>query len=312
MATKQNIFEGGSKFDWAAYLDVRPDYTLNKFYSLIWDYHNEHNGKWTCVHDIGAGPGNVSEVLAKHFKQVFASDVSDFHMAVAAQRLSGMDNISFQVHRGEDVANSHPAGSADMVVAAESFALMDTEVAMASFAKLLRPGGTLAIWYYGGPIYTDDEHGRIQSLHRSITARGFDEFRPMKGTSWELVSTILFRWLDNISFPSENWVNLKRIKWNNDRPLAFEEEKEVDFEVPRVSSIRPDEKVTEIIDRTFWAKEASFAWAEAFIDAQIPRKSDYKIPEVHQMFEGLKGLMGGPEKKHKICFPAVLLLATRK
>jgi hypothetical protein len=30
------------------------------------------------------------------------------------------------------------------------------------------------------------------------------------------------------------------------------------------------------------------------------------------MFEELKGLMGGPEKKHKICFPAVLLLATRK
>lgn len=214
------------------------------------------------------------------------------------QRYGHLQNITFQQSRAEDVVDS----GADMATVAECLPLMDLDQAMATFGSLLRPGGTLAIWFYGGPIYADPGHEDIQSLHRAITARSFDELRPLTGHTWDTIRS----WLDNVKLPANHWKDVKRIKWNSDRPLSFSDE----FESALESAIQPEETVKIVTDREFWAKDVDFLWARGFIAAQIPRQESYITPEVERMYARMEKLMSG--KLHRITWPVVLILATKK
>ncbi|KAK3178569.1 hypothetical protein OEA41_000706 [Lepraria neglecta] len=90
MATSSapSIFDGGVDFDWKKYITHRPDYTASNFYPLIWNYHERHSDRYVLAHDVGTGPGNVVEVLAKRFDRVIASDPSKFHVDVAQKRIN--------------------------------------------------------------------------------------------------------------------------------------------------------------------------------------------------------------------------------
>ncbi len=81
-------FDGGAKFDWENYLAQRPDYTASMFYDLVWAYHKRHSDCYVLAHDVGTGPGNVAEVLAKRFQRVVASDPSKFHIDTAEHRIN--------------------------------------------------------------------------------------------------------------------------------------------------------------------------------------------------------------------------------
>lgn len=299
----KNVFEGGSTFDWKSYISYRPDYRLSNFYDLIWDYHLKNGGQWNVAQDVGCGPGNVTEVLAEKFDKVHASDANAYIVEVAKSRL-GSDKVTFEVARAEDVTEPQ----ADLITAAECIPLMNQEAAIDAWARLLKPGGTLAIWFYGGPIWPDKEV-ELQYLMRKIGSRSCDEFRPFKGTPWERIWTVVSSWLDLLHFPEKDWQSVKRMKWNNDRELSFIDMAEYDFEV-KYEDMSKNDEVSEKKDRSFWAKQADFAWAKGFVDAQIPRTKDYETDEVKEMFGKMKDEMGS--KTYNISWPVVLILATKK
>jgi trans-aconitate 3-methyltransferase len=294
------IFEGGSSFDWETYLRCRPDYRQSNFYPIIWQYHNSHNGSYDLAYDVGTGPGNVAEVLASSFERVEASDMSAFHVSVARQRHKELANAAFSHSRAEDLSGDKIA---DLVTVAECLPLMEIEKAISTFRDLLKPGGTLAIWFYGGPIYTghDTATSEIQKLHRDITSRSFDQLRPLKGPTWSTIGS----WLDNVALLPGEWKDVRRVKWNAEYPLGFSE----DFKNDMPSAIGSSETMEKISDPTFWAKDVDFAWAKGFIDAQIPRKESYLTAEVEIIYAKMEELMGG--KEHPITWPAILILATR-
>ncbi|OCK78551.1 S-adenosyl-L-methionine-dependent methyltransferase [Lepidopterella palustris CBS 459.81] len=295
----ENIFEGAASFDWENYLNCRPNYRQSDFYPLIWDYHTSHGGQWNLARDVGTGPGNVAEVLSTKFAKVEGSDPSAFHIEVAKRKCIELPNVSFAVSRAEDVVATTKA---DLITVAECLPLMDIERAMGNFSELLKPGGTLAIWFYGGPIYIDAGDEEIQALHRTITSLSYDEIKPRKGNAWSTIGS----WFDNVELPEKIWTDVKRIKWNSDKPLGFSDE----FQNDAASCVRPDEVVEEKIDRSFWDKEVDFRWAKSFIDAQIPRQKSYITLEVETMYDQMEKLMAG--RVHKITWPVVLILATKK
>lgn len=326
------IFAGNSStLDWTTYLKVRPEYTKSSFYDLIYEYHKSHSGSFNVAYDIGCGPGQVTSTLASRFNHVHGSDPNDYIINVARQTWEGTKNVTFEACAAEKLTDGQEEkqdrlGSVDLITVAEAIPLMDTKSSMAAFADLLKPGGTLAIWFYGGPIFhspgaDDDDSPEVQELQkvfRLITDYSFDQFRPFDEhwrQAWEKISS----WLDNIAFDPRHFRNVRRIKWNSDRPLVFLDSREDsgdyvnggDYKSSSSSRITPDETVEDRgKDKAFWAKEnVDFEWAKGFIDAQMPRTKDYITEEVSVLYEQLEALMRG--KTWNVRWPVVLLLATR-
>ena len=110
---------------WNNYLAARPQYD-QPFYQSIYDYHQSHYGFSEMAHDVATGPGQVAAELSNHFSRVIASDINSTHLAVA---------------------DAHPPCSVDLIAAAECLPLIDATRATQSFSTVLRPNGTLAIWF---------------------------------------------------------------------------------------------------------------------------------------------------------------------
>lgn len=334
-STKPTLFTG-PQMDWTNYLAVRPDYTQSDFYpSLLYAYHDAHAGAYEIAHDAACGPGQVTATLAKKFRHVYGSDpnAAIIHTAAAAATTAAeTSNISFKVCTAENLATAHDDhqhGTVDMVTVAEAMPLLDADAALAAFARLLKPRGTLAIWFYGGPIFSchddgDDENTeekkkkegetvveRVQALFRRITARSLGEsfMQATDGGGRVRAGTTILSWLDNIAFDPACFRDVKRVKWNTDRPLLFFDV--IHPDVRYVNRIGEGETVEDRrVDRSFWEKETvDFAWAKGFIDAQWPRKVDYEEPEMKTMVEELQRLMDG--KVWNASWPVVLLLASK-
>ena len=317
-STDPSLFDGGAAFDWIKYTTHRPTYS-SSFYDRIWEHHRNHSNHWTLAHDVGTGPGNVAEVLSARFDNVIASDPSGFHTAVAKGRLSA-SNVTVERCRAEDLVtlvgpNGNGYGKADLITLAECVPLMNTEQAFSGFAELLRPGGTLAIWFYGKPIFVGERQEKSQQIYDQIAGKAFSRIFPIKDSMWQQAFTVMAAWLDNIGFPQEDWTNVKRIKWNHDKKLSFLPDEHLDFEPKYKDSVAPEEKVEKSVDRDFWAKEqCGVDWVEGFIDAQFPWKTtnDAIGAQLKPMYKELEEAMGGEGSKTKIGWPVVLLLATRK
>ncbi|MCJ1458326.1 hypothetical protein MMC28_008697 [Mycoblastus sanguinarius] len=315
-STASNPFDGVN-FDWENYINHRPTYS-SSFYELIWRYHESHCKHWNLAHDVGTGPGNVAEVLVGRFDKVIASDPSEYHISVARKRLAS-EKVTVERCQAENLAHvvgPSGEGKADMITLAECIPLMDQQLAFSGFAKLLRPGGTLAIWFYGRPIFAEKGQEKSQEIYDRITAKAFDRVRPIgKDTVLGRANMQLAGWLDAVSFPLEDWADVQRTKWNYDKSLSFLGVEYFDCEFEYNSNIRPDEKVEERVDRSFWVKEeCGVDWAKGFIDAQLPWKAtdDGIDAQLKPLYEELEAAMGGKGSKRKITWPVILMLATRK
>ncbi|KAI4121899.1 MAG: hypothetical protein LQ338_006099 [Usnochroma carphineum] len=311
---EDNIFEG-TGFDWDSYIIHRPAPTAD-FYQLIYDHHRANGGEFNLAHDIGTGPGNIAEQVGTTFKRVHASDPSAYHRSVAEHRLKAIDpdKFSTQQCRGEDISNAgHKHGSVDLITVAQCIALMDTEQATSGFAKLLKPAGTLAIWFYGRPAFADPSQQQSQIIFNQILSKALDRVRPMKGTGFEPATIMLRAFLDNVAFPEKDWKQVRRLKWNYDKPMLYLEDDDVDFEIKWDSKVRDGESEEKIIDRDFWAIDADVDWMRAFVDYALPwENKDEEKAQFDELFKELEKSMGGKGKRQHIAWPVALLLATKK
>jgi SAM-dependent methyltransferase len=144
---------------WNIYLEARPEYS-QAFYESVYGYHESHSGLTEMALDIGTGPGQVAAELSTHFHHVIASDNNITHLEVAQHRLGSLissHNVELLQCAGEEVAQHIQPSSVDLVAAAECMPLMDAEKAIDAFAKVLKPNGTLAVWFYGRPYFAEPE-----------------------------------------------------------------------------------------------------------------------------------------------------------
>ena len=206
-------------------------------------------------------------MLAQRLVQVHASDSGDTHVEAAKQRLARDDisNVFFYKATGENIvaAGVTNPGSVDLLAVVEAIPLMDASKALSSFASLLTPGGTMAIWFYGRPIFVDPSSNscattravRCQRIFDEICIRGYSHIRPMRGTHWEQTTTRLFSWLDDLELLPDTWENVRRYKWNADRPLSFYDEAACDHPVVTKHKASHTDTRFDVVDCNFWAKK---------------------------------------------------------
>ncbi|KAL8657210.1 MAG: hypothetical protein Q9226_002150 [Calogaya cf. arnoldii] len=190
---------------------------------------------------------------------------------------------------------------------------MNVNQAISGFAKLLKPNGTLAIWFYGRPAFADASQQQSQLIVNRILSKAWDRVRPMKGTGFEPAKIMLCAFLDNVPFPAEDWKQVRRLKWNYDMPMMFLEDDDVDFEIKWDSQVREGESQEKFIDRGFWLIDADVEWMRGFVDYALPwENKDEEKAQSDGLFKELEHSMGGKDKKQKITWPVALLLATKK
>jgi SAM-dependent methyltransferase len=106
------------------------------------------------VLEAGCGTGQLTEPLARAGYRVTAVDIGPALIAAARQRTAGL-GVTFAVTPFEDLAV--PAASFDLVTSAAAFHWIDPAAAFAKAARLLRPGGWLAL--LGNDEHYDDRVG---------------------------------------------------------------------------------------------------------------------------------------------------------
>ncbi|KZL09461.1 Trans-aconitate 2-methyltransferase [Pseudovibrio axinellae] len=121
-----------------AYAKYRPTYPaeLATFLALQCRQHN------TAL-DLGCGTGQFSKLIANHFKQVLATDVSASQIDNAVPA----SNIRFAVEPAEQC--SADDGSVDLIVAAQAAHWFDLARFYEEVERIAAPGAVLALVSYG-------------------------------------------------------------------------------------------------------------------------------------------------------------------
>lgn len=311
---------------WDDYIAARPKYT-GDFYDRIIEYYKTHNpspSEQSIAHDVGTGPGQVAAELCKHFDKVVASDTNATHTDVAAIRneASGLNKkIAWVDVAAEDLGSHYPAQSTALVTAAECLPLLDVSRAMNAFAHLLKQDGTLAVWFYGRPCFSDPATAaKCQPVLNQIIDLTFENIiKSADGPSkanWKRSTDTLYSFLDNVPFPATTWRDVHRYKWNSHLPLSVVGPNACNYTIETESRIDPTrETVIEENDPSFWQESWNIKELRRFVEALLPNIDQLKaqglLAHVEPKYKELESCMGGPSEKKSISWPVVLILATR-
>lgn len=116
-----------------------------------------------CAWDAGTGNGQAALALAGHFDHVVATDASAAQIGAAVPH----PRVEYRVATAE--RSGLASGSLDLVVVAQALHWFDVSAFNVEAARVLRPGGVLAVWTYALPVLgdpvLDTEFGR---LHDSV------------------------------------------------------------------------------------------------------------------------------------------------
>ena len=329
---------------WRAYGNARPRYS-NTFWRLLDSYHDEHienvsqQRPFGLMHDIGCGPGNIVEPLAERFEHIIASDVSDSALAAARALLekdmlskttlvnSPGEKLGFALHAElclGVIASSAPLPSnlkntADMVLISECIPLMDADLAVKSAAQLLRSSGTLAVTFYGVPLFSHDERGRrCRKVMADIINAGYAHLNKDGHIEklWEKVGPPMLSSLDTISFAADTWKDVERHKWNNSVSLSFFDVEALGFKIPWASKVQAQEKVVvhEESEESPQDEMWTFDQLRKYITSLYPALQEILSTdgEIIGMLEELSRTVGGPGMKAEVKWPSVTILATKR
>ncbi|CAI6312357.1 unnamed protein product [Periconia digitata] len=305
---------------WNDYIATRPKYDAAIF-DPIFKYHAIKNQNFDHALDVGTGAGSALNLLTSRFQRVVASDNDTISLGFAKERYRHIPSsqLSWTVSKAEDLTQNHQPSSFDMITCALTFPLLDTHKTLDCFHSLLRPEGTLAIWFYGPPIFVRSAHAEkcqatlyaaLDHAFKPIVTGGGEQAR----ANWKHAADGMASWLDYIPFSTKQWNNVLRHKWNNSKArLAFFGPDACDFEVEPENAIgRTDTVVAEQIP-DFWKVEWDIGMLKKFILAIFPKPDHMQSADatMEAHFQTLEDAMGGKNTKSVLTWPVVLVLARK-
>jgi SAM-dependent methyltransferase len=120
------------------------------------------------VLDVGAGTGKSTLPLAERGYLVTAIEPSEAMRTLALARAAAFgDRVRFLAGSAEETGR--PDGSADLVVCAQAFHWVDPARALPEFARVLGPGGGLAIFWNDRD--RDRKHGAVAAELEALVSR---------------------------------------------------------------------------------------------------------------------------------------------
>lgn len=318
------VDSGSEDAYWTAYEATRPNYADDLFYEYMYTYHSSKSEcSFRVAHDVACGSGVAAAELGKRFEHIIASDNNRTSLDTARRRLTAVlpsEKVAFSECTGEELCSRHSAQSADFIAAAESLPLMDAPVALSGFWRILKPGGTLAIWFYGRPHFTEPEYKtQCQDFFDQIMDRSFAKVINGGGTAramaWKRAADGIASWLDYLDFPPDQWEMVQRNKWNSETAkMGFFSSDACDFPIQPTSNVRETEVTVEKENLNLWKGKWDVQGAKNFVQVSFPNFKGMveADDEIGGLFEELARAMGGEDAVRCYTWPVVLILATAK
>ena len=130
------------------YAQFRPTYPAEVSAAIV-DYCRKTIRTLSFALDIGCGSGQSTLHLLKHFKRATGLDVSEQQIFHARKAYSvSHPNLAFLVGPAEDL-HFQATESVDLVTVAQAMHWLDPDKFYGEVRRVLRPGGTLAVYGYG-------------------------------------------------------------------------------------------------------------------------------------------------------------------
>jgi len=154
----KDLFSGQSQL----YQQARPTYPQTLIEALL-TYIPTVEHAWDC----GAGSGQLTQLLAPHFQQVIATDLSQNQLDQAPH----FSNVQYLQQAAEHT--DFPDQYFDLITVAQAIHWFDFEKFYTEVKRTLKPTGLFAVIGYG-LLYIEDEHlnQRIQQLYTE-TLKGY-------------------------------------------------------------------------------------------------------------------------------------------
>ncbi len=138
----------------AAYRRHRPGYP-----AALFDFLAELAPARECAWDGGCGSGQAARDLATRFRRVIATDPSTAQLAQA----DPIANVEYR--EAAEVVPFLDDASIDLVTAAQAAHWFDAPRFHDEVARVLKPGGVLAVWTYGLPRISADVDACLAEFH---------------------------------------------------------------------------------------------------------------------------------------------------
>lgn len=150
MTSDVNTFCAYTQAQGKLYAAGRPGYSPELF-KIIVNYHVSTGGQLDTVVDAGCGTGQATRDLAPYFSNTIGLDPSEGMISTARETAkSAASPIRFEVSAGEvlgtDLEPPIADGSVDLITAATAAHWFDMASFWATAARILKPGGTVALW----------------------------------------------------------------------------------------------------------------------------------------------------------------------
>ena len=150
MTADMNTFCTYTQAQGQSYAAGRPGYSPELF-KIIMDHHVSTGGQLDTVIDVGCGTGQAIRDLAPYFSNAIGLDPSEGMISTARETAkSSASPIRFEISAGEvlgtDLKPPIADGSVDLITAATAAHWFDMARFWATAARVLKPGGTVALW----------------------------------------------------------------------------------------------------------------------------------------------------------------------
>jgi ubiquinone/menaquinone biosynthesis C-methylase UbiE len=203
------------------YAAFRPTYP-NELYEFIFSNLNGKKKAWDCA----TGNGQVAGFLADHFKEVYATDISQQQLNNAIKK----NNIFYSVAGAEKTSLAD--GDFDLITVAQALHWFDREKFYEEAKRVSKPGSLLAIWGYA-LLYVEPKIDEIiMDFYTNVVGPYWDEARRLVEEEYRSLSfpfkeipsptfNIRATWtLDHLAGYLESWsATQKYIKSTGHNPL---------------------------------------------------------------------------------------------
>lgn len=171
----KDYFSGHSKL----YATFRPAYP-DSLYQFLLKHISGRESAWDCA----TGNGQVAGELAKHFKQVYATDISVKQLEHAIR----LDNISYSVAPAENTGFHN--NQFDLITVAQALHWFNIEAFYSEVGRVSKKNAVLAVWGYN-----------LCKVNTSVDALLIDFYYNTVGSHWDTARKLVENDYRDIPFP---------------------------------------------------------------------------------------------------------------
>jgi trans-aconitate 3-methyltransferase len=289
----------------SAYIQGRGTYPP-ALYSLILSHHTSTGGHTNHILDIGTGPGNGLRPLALSFNHASGFDTSP-GMIARARELGGKtktdEPIKFDVASAETLGSGIQTVTVDMIISANAAHWFSMPQFWTQAAKLLKPGGTVAIWTLCRPHVhpSTPNAAKIKSALDTLD-RSLDPYRVGPNRlAYDMYADLALPWTIDPLIPGFNSTTFVRREWNRDGKL---EDGEDDFFMSRqVMTVKQ-------FETGLLTSSPAQRWREAHPESVETEEEPARVAG-KAIREALRAEGAGENDTFKGGFSAVLLMVKR-